>query len=159
MHVCTLRPAMANLFWFYIIKYMYLLKQFQKYHMYMQFVQSGHCLIWVCNASGNFSIQNIGVLVILCAYVQQGCVCQYNVSKKNWLFGALPLENLLLSLFYYIITELHVNSLQCGLLCCRDPLAPFSNSFGSLQDNEWLNLLTNEIYEQVITSLTDKVHK
>ena len=37
------------------------------------------------------------------------CVC-----TKNWLFSALPLENLLLSVFYYFLTKFEC--LQCGLL-------------------------------------------
>ena len=149
-YTCTLRPAMANLFWFQSIsKILYV----HAVHTVWPLLDTSMQRKWKFFYTERWCT---------CYSLRIQCMCSRVVyvsimCPKNWPFGALSLENLLLSVFYYIITEL--NSLQCGLLCCRDPLAPCSNSFESLKDNEWLNLLTNEIYEQVITSLTDKVHK
>ena len=45
----------------------------------------------------------------------------YMYVAKNRLFSALPLESILLSVFYYFLTEF--KCLQCGLLCptsCTD---------------------------------------
>ena len=51
----------------------------------------------------------------LCTYAQQsyafGCIslCMY----KNWLFSTLRLENILLSVFYYFLTEFNASSVAC----------------------------------------------
>ena len=63
-------------------------------------------------------ISHDSYFITLCAYVQQSyvfdCVGLYIcMSTKNRLLSVLPLENLLLSVFYYFLTEF--KHLQCGL--------------------------------------------
>ena len=116
-----------------------------------------------------FSIQNTIVFVTrpvlvhvcitgLCVYMYVcTChVCQY-VAPKLTVWGSYCSK---ISLMYSITCTFSPSkSLLCGLLCCGEPFAHCFNSFGSLQDNERLNLLTNKFHKEVIMSLTDKVHK
>ena len=61
---------------------------------------------------------------VMCLVASVVCIIIYIVYMyvaKNRLFSALPLESLLLSVFYYFLTEF--KCLQCGLLCptsCTD---------------------------------------